>query len=144
MPVRLHTIFLFLLLLCTVAGCGSDDKAEPTPAKNVTGRWDLQTWESTNYDESGNVATYVKTVGKPDEYYDFKADKTFIYKSETLGEIGGTYTLTDKTMIMGYQRGTFAGFHDITTFTSTQLVLTSGKQQAGTRSNVQVLTLIKH
>lgn len=146
MPTRVLSIFLLLFLLCASFSCTTgNDEPEPTKELiDLTGRWDVHTWESTTYDEKGGIESAFKSYGRPGDYYEFSADKSFQYHSEDLGVISGTYTYTKTSMTMTYQRGTFAGFHDITVFTPTQLELTSGKQQASTRSNVQLLTLVKH
>ncbi|TGD80304.1 lipocalin family protein [Hymenobacter wooponensis] len=143
MPTRLLSIFLLLLLFGASVGCGSSTEEDPKPLQELSGRWDEKSYVTTIYNEKGGVENTSTATGV-DNYYVFKSDKTFEYHSGISTVIPGTYSYTNTTINLNHQGGTFYNFQDISVFTPSQLVISAGKQQAGTRSTVVVLTLVKH
>jgi hypothetical protein len=145
MQIRLFSALLLLLLAFTSFSCTSNKEDEPEPLKDIVGRWDVQSRRATVYDDKGNVDYTTNMPGKPGDYYIYNSDKTFeIHFDGFASFTSGTYTYTNTSVTTKNQQGVLSGYDEITTFTPMQLVFTNGKQQTGTRSVVDVITLIKH
>lgn len=144
MLTRVISISLLFLLVWTSFSCTTSSEGTPEPQKNLVGRWNEQSWQSTIYDDDGTVIYSSYTSSTPN-YYVFNADKTFVYHSVSLGaDVPGTYIMTPPSLTMAYQAGTFNGKYEIIEFTPSKLVLTTGKPKLGIRNTVEVMTLVKN
>ncbi|GGG41110.1 hypothetical protein GCM10011378_16730 [Hymenobacter glacieicola] len=149
MRTRLLSYVFLLLSAGATVSCLDKDKEEvtpvkPEPLKDLVGRWDVRTMQTTTYDASGVVTSKSDVLNVPDGYYTiFKADKTFERYQDSKLALTGTYSYTNTTLTNTSSQN--QATQQITTFTDTNLVLVNDSRREGRGTGtVEVLTLRKH
>jgi hypothetical protein len=116
---------LVILSLLFIMSCSKKDDAVTPSTSTLTGKWNHKaTTGKLTYTSSGQTKTFDLNEFADGSTIEFKADGTVIYEGNQV-----KYTLTGTSMVLNYGAGLPTIDFTITTFTSSEMVLSFTKDQ---------------